>query len=36
MQDYVTYYLERSLNTPSFLRRARSAGQTQNSDGTVR
>jgi DNA repair protein RecO (recombination protein O) len=36
MQDYITYYLERGLNTPSFLRRARSAGQVQNSDGTVR
>ena len=32
LQDYVTYHLERNLNTPSFLRRARSAGQVQNSD----
>ena len=32
MQDYITYYLERNLNTPSFLRRARSAGQVQNQD----
>jgi DNA repair protein RecO (recombination protein O) len=32
LQDYVTYHLERNLNTPSFLRRARSVGQGQNSD----
>ena len=32
MQDYITYYLERNLNTPSFLRRARSASQVQNQD----
>ena len=32
LQDYVTYHLERNLNTPSFLRRARSAGQVQNTD----
>ncbi len=32
MQDYITYYLERNLNTPSFLRRARSARQVQNQD----
>lgn len=32
LQYYITYHLERNLNTPSFLRRARSADQIQNQD----
>jgi DNA repair protein RecO (recombination protein O) len=30
LHDYITYHLERNLNTPSFLRRARSVGQVQD------